>query len=487
MKTPSTQDAGPTSAHPAASARRTWLSAPPIAKRLPDAEVARRYPRLRMQVFLGIFLGYAGYYLIRNNISLVAPLLIESGKLDKVGIGLISNALLISYGFSKFFSATISDRSNARYFLPIGLALSAVANMVVAFVPGVSATVATFATVMFINGWVQGMGWPPSGRVLVHWFSTNERGWKTAIWNCAHNVGGMGVGAMVALGLALTGNAWQAGFWVPAIGALVVAAIAFFLIRDRPEAVGLPPIEEFRNDPAKVEVDYSEEAHLSYWQIILKHVVLNPVMVLLALANVFIYALRYGVLSWSPTYLVEHHGMSLAEGIGGFSLFELAGIFGTLACGWVSDKIFRGNRSWTGIAFMAGVGVFLVAYWLAPVGTPSWVLMVFLFFIGAFIYGPVMLIGLQALDLSARHVAGTSAGFTGLFGYVFGATLASSGVGWVVQHYGWSSTYGLLSIAVVLTIVLLLFVLPREKALMAHHKNLTDQQGASAKQGSTGE
>ncbi|WP_425323831.1 MFS transporter [Kocuria salsicia] len=222
-----------------------------------------------------------------------------------------------------------------------------------------------------------------------------------------------------------------------------------------------------------MEADASELEGSSYWGIVVKHVLLNPTMVFLALANVFIYSLRYGVLSWAPTYLAEHHGMSLAQGIAGFSLFELAGIFGTLACGWVSDKVFRGNRSWTGITFMVGVGVFLVAYWLAPVGTPYWLLMVFLFFIGAFIYGPVMIIGLQALDMSARNVAGTAAGFTGLFGYVFGATLASTGIGWVVHEFGWSTTYGLLTISVVLTIVLLLFVLPREKKLMAHHSGLS--------------
>ena len=453
-----------------------WLAAPAAAPRLPEAEIRRRYPRLRLQVFIGIFLGYAGFYLIRNNISLIAPLLLDEGTITTVGIGLIGNAVLLAYGFSKFFSATISDRSNARYFLPVGLALSAVANLVVAFVPAVSASVALFATVMFLNGWVQGMGWPPCGRVLVHWFSTNERGWKTAIWNTAHNVGGMGVGALAALGLAITGDSWQSAFWVPAIGALVVAVIAFVLVRDRPEAVGLPPIEEHRNDPPKVETDLGELQESSYWRIIVKHVLLNPTMVFLALANVFIYSLRYGVLSWAPTYLADHHGMSLAQGIAGFSLFELAGIFGTLACGWVSDKVFRGNRSWTGITFMVGVGVFLVAYWLAPVGTPYWLLMVFLFFIGAFIYGPVMLIGLQALDMSARHVAGTAAGFTGLFGYVFGATLASTGVGWVVHEFGWGATYGLLTVSVVLTIVLLLCVLPREKRLMAHHRSLSAEK-----------
>ncbi len=460
-------DSAATTAAP--TQRRSWLASPPPAPRLPESEAQHRYPRLRFQVFMGIFIGYAGFYLIRNNIPLVAAVILEEGWIDKVGIGLIANAVLIAYGFSKFFMATLSDRSNARYFMPIGLALSAITNLIVAWVPAVSGSLAVFAIVMFINGWFQGMGWPPSGRVLVHWFSTTERGWKTAIWNTAHNVGGMGVGAAAAFALDFTGGQWQSAFWFPALIALGVAVFAFFTIRDTPASVGLAPIEEYRNDPAKVETDREAEAGLSYWGIILKHVILNRVMVMLALANVFVYALRYGVLSWTPTYLTEHHQASVTAGIMGFSLFELAGIFGTLACGWISDKVFKGNRTWTGVTFMAGVGVFLVLYWLSPVGTPYWVLMVYLFFIGAFIYGPVMLIGLQALDMSAPHVAGTSAGFTGLFGYVLGATMASTGVGYLVQNYGWGVTFAVLTGCVVAAIALLLAIGPEEKRLIALH------------------
>ena len=112
-----------------------WLRAPAPAKRLPQDVVDHMYPRLRLQVFLGIFIGYAGFYLIRNNISAVAPLLMDDTGIDTVGIGIIANAVLFSYGLSKFFSAMLSDRSNARYFLPLGLALSAVMNLLVAFAP----------------------------------------------------------------------------------------------------------------------------------------------------------------------------------------------------------------------------------------------------------------------------------------------------------------------------------------------------------------
>lgn len=105
--------------------------------------------------------------------------------------------------------------------------------------------------------------------------------------------------------------------------------------------------------------------------------------------------------------------------------------------------------------------------------------MVYLFFIGAFIYGPVMLIGLQALDMSARHVAGTSAGFTGLFGYVLGATLASTGVGWLVQNFGWGVTFAVLTGCVVASIVLLAMIGPEEKRLIESHRSAAEAHRAA--------
>jgi OPA family glycerol-3-phosphate transporter-like MFS transporter len=35
--------------------------------RLPQAQVDEDYKRLRWQVFISIFVGYAGYYLVRKN------------------------------------------------------------------------------------------------------------------------------------------------------------------------------------------------------------------------------------------------------------------------------------------------------------------------------------------------------------------------------------------------------------------------------------
>lgn len=78
-----------------------------------------------------------------------------------------------------------------------------------------------------------------------------------------------------------------------------------------------------------------------------------------------------------------------------------------------------------------------------------------------------MLIGLQAIDLSPRNVAGTAAGFTGLFGYLLSATLASSGVGRLFDYAaGWNVTYMCLVGVAVIAVVLMLVVGRDERRLL---------------------
>ena len=87
----------------------------PAAHRQPiaDEDVDGQYARLRLQVFLGIFVGYAGYYLVRKNFTLAMPFLIEEGY-SKTELGFALSGVAIAYGLSKFVMGSVSDRSDAR-------------------------------------------------------------------------------------------------------------------------------------------------------------------------------------------------------------------------------------------------------------------------------------------------------------------------------------------------------------------------------------
>ena len=106
----------------------------------------------------------------------------------------------MAYGISKFLMGSVSDRSNPKYFLPLGLLLSCAIMAVSGLVKAIYASLALVIVLQTVNGWVQGMGWPPCGKTMVHWFSTNERGLVVSTWNVSHNVGGALVATFALLG-----------------------------------------------------------------------------------------------------------------------------------------------------------------------------------------------------------------------------------------------------------------------------------------------
>ena len=90
---------------------------------------------------------------------------------------------------------------------------------------------------------------------------------------------------------------------------------------------------------------------------------------------------------------------------------------------------------------MVLIAIAIVIYWANPAGNP-WIDVYCLIAIGFLIYGPVMLIGVHALDLVPKNAAGTSAGFTGLFGYFLGtAVLANFGAGYIIDQFHWTGFF----------------------------------------------
>ena len=99
----------------------SFLKASPPAPRIESSRTDAEYKKLRWQVFAGVFIGYAAYYLIRKNFSLAIPYLIDEYGFTKADLGTVGVALSLAYGFSKFIMGNISDRSNPKYFITIGL------------------------------------------------------------------------------------------------------------------------------------------------------------------------------------------------------------------------------------------------------------------------------------------------------------------------------------------------------------------------------
>jgi len=432
-------------------------------ERLPESKIDPEYKKLRLQVFLGIFVGYAAYYFVRKNFSFAVKDLQDVFGYSKAELGFAMSAISIAYGLSKFVMGNVSDRSNARYFLPAGLILSALTMIFMGVSSFATSSVMIMFVLLFINGWVQGMGWPASGRVVVHWYSIKERGTAMSIWNLAHNVGGFLVGPLAILGVELFVD-WEARLYFPGLAAIVVALLALLLIRDTPQSCGLPPIEEYKNDYPKT-YDASQEKEFTAKEIFFKYVFNNRLLWFIAIANAFVYLVRNGIINWAPTFLQEAKHFTASEAAWSASVYELAAIPGTILCGIMSDKLFKGRRAPVTIIYMIFTLVAVLVYWLTP-GENALIVNIALWSIGFLIYGPVMLIGVQALDLVPKKAAGTAAGLTGLFGYFIGDLLANAALGAIVDKSGWNASFELIALSCVLAVVFTLFTWNKEKEFL---------------------
>ena len=126
----------------------------------------------------------------------------------------------------------------------------------------------------------------------------------------------------------------------------------------------------------------------------------------IAVANAFVYFVRFGMVDWIPTYLQTAKQFSFQQSSVAWAAFEFAGIPGTILCGWVSDRYFRGRRAPATILFMALTLLGLIAYGLNQRG-PLWIDIAALVAIGFCVYGPIMVIGL-GIDPPAAGIVGLS-------------------------------------------------------------------------------
>jgi MFS transporter, OPA family, glycerol-3-phosphate transporter len=427
------------------------LKPAPVAPSRPAAEVDRDYRRLRWQVFTGIFVGYAAFYLVRNNFALAMPAILKAHpEYTKTQLGWSMTGLQTAYGISKFIMGSVSDRSNPRWFMAIGLLLTSAVTFLFGVMPALYGSLFLIIALQTLNGWFNGMGWPPSGKTMVHWWATKERGRIVSLWNTAHNVGGAAI-AFFATWAVAQFNDWGATFYFNAAIAAAIAFVIAALVRDTPQSCGLPPIEEYKNDyPPGYSTQH--ERTFTFKEIFLEYVLNNKFLWAIAVANAFVYFVRYGVVNWIPTYLQLAKSYNFKESGMAWSAFELAGIPGTILCGWLSDRFFKARRAPATILFMVLTLAGLIVYALNRHG-PKWIDIAALTAMGFFIYGPIMMIGLHALDLVPKKAAGTAAGFTGFFGYFLGSAPSGAGVGWIESHWGWSGVFGTMIVSCLLTIV----------------------------------
>lgn len=454
-----------------------FFKEPPAAEPIKDEEVVKKtYAHWRLRMFYSVFIAYVVFYLCKKNIATALPLMSAELGYSNTQLGILGSSLYLTYAIGKFVNGVLADNSNVRKFLPFALIASAACNLLFALstllikpeafsvfgIPSAMILLGTLAFFWGFNGWFQSMGFPAIAKTLTYWYSNNERGTKWALWSTSHQTGTFL--SVILSGFIIAHFGWRAAFYIPAIFSVFISIFLIERLRDKPASIGLPDIEHYR-EPERFEKCSGEQKTQddgeTYIDIFKKHILFNRTLWLLALAYVFVYIIRFGTEDWIIKYLVEAKKNSIELASMKLSFLPLFGIIGTIAAGFVSDKLFKGQRAPVNIVYLIGVVISVFALKFNP-STANFIdtaflsatgktlesvmhingsgILDFLFIglIGMFTYGPQMLIGgLCAVESSSKKVASAATGFTGSFGYI-GAIFSGVGTGIIIDRFGWN-------------------------------------------------
>lgn len=368
------------------------------------AEIDRTYRRHRLHVMLAITLGYGFIYTCRLGLSIVKKPLIDGGIFTVEELGLIGAALFYGYAAGKFFNGFLSDYFKPRLFFSASIFLSALINVAM----GSSTLLWVSVSLWALNGWFQGMAAPSAVITISNWFGLHERGRIYGIWSASHAIG-EGI-TFYATAAVVAAFGWRYGYVTPGIVCIAVAAWVYSFMRNAPPSIGLPTVNEWLGTPREPP----REGETWRTQRIIFGI---AAMWVVAIASALMYVTRYAINSWGMLYLQEVRGYSLVEAGFYLGVNTVAGIFGSIAYGYLSDKCFDARRPPANLLFAVIEILSLAVIFFGPQND----VVLFLAFAvyGAALSGLVASVGgLFGVDIAPRGATGAAMGFVGVFSYV---------------------------------------------------------------------
>ena len=387
----------------------------PSGTLVPEGSVDSEYRRLRTRTFWGVTAAYALYYVCRMAMSVVKQPLIDGGVLSASDLGIVGSAFYFAYAFGKFCNGFVADYCNIRRFMATGLLLSTLINLMMGlhglahgwgFLSG-TALFVFFAVVWGVNGFCQSMGSPPGVISLSRWFPLNRRGTYYSIFSATPYLGKSL--SVFFLGLVVGWIGWEFGFIFSALAGVLGSAAILFFVSDTPESEGLPSVQKLTGEP-ELKTDSMPVKELQ------RKVLTHPGIWIIALSSAFVYIAQHAVSDWGVLFLQKNKACSLATATQIIAFSEIFGIAGTVLAGWLSDRVFRGNRilpvACSGILCLAALSGFLFI-------DGGYLLNIVFVSIFSLSIGVVYCIvaGLMALDIVPRRATGAALGMVGLMSY----------------------------------------------------------------------
>ncbi|NOZ60277.1 MAG: MFS transporter [Calditrichaeota bacterium] len=399
----------------------------------------------RVRRFLNWFpmgLTYAFLYMARYNLTVSKNAL--GSLMSKEDFGIIFGAGTITYAFAFLLNGPLTDRLGGKKAILTGAFGAAVMNILLGILTylivakGMAINIAlAFSIVYAGNMYFQSFGAVAIVKVNSSWFHVRERGvfggifgilislgiyfafdWGTAIVEATQanpEVELSWIQHLIrsAVGISPEGvdQTWWV-FFIPAMLLLTFFVIELFLLRDKPSQSGF---EDF--DTA--DASSGEEEEPFDFKLLLKKILTNKIILTIAIIEFCTGVLRQGIMHWyliftneiglsSDHFMREHWGLILM----------LAGSFGGIFAGFVSDHIF-GSRRGPVAALFYGLMIVLTLIMGFTLHMNPYVLGAIVTLMSLAVIGTHgMLSGTATMDFGGRKGAATAVGLIDGFVYL---------------------------------------------------------------------
>ena len=425
------------------------LSAKVVPKTITTS--ATIFSRAQVGIFLFTYISYIIVYMNRKALTNTKTVLQKEQVFSEKELGGLDTAFLTTYALAQFASGGMEAALGSKR----SMVLCFLGTSVCTYLFGTSTDSNIRWAAWALNGLFQAMFYPFVMSILTEWFPPSVRGRVLGLWGTCPQIAGFTCNVFASYVLSKNSMlVWQDAFMRPAYLGISMAVACLTLLPTPSSA----PAEPSQTKKAK-------EDRLSFFQVLGMQNVSN-----LGGAYLFIKLVRYTFIAWLPSYLVEIVGYSDTEALLYFTVFDIAGAFGSVGSGFIADILFEGKsvKAVLPMCFMCSYATFIYPH-VALYGKMQ--NMVMMGFIGIMIAGPDCVLGSAACaevceQAGQPKAIATASGIVNGLGSV-GAIASGLLPVYIKNQYGWTGVFYTQGI---LSLLGLLCILPMGLSGMQHLK-----------------
>jgi ACS family glucarate transporter-like MFS transporter len=394
---------------------------------------------VRWQVVTLLAVVAALTYIDRLNLGIAGKHITEEFKFDTQTMGFILGAFSLGYAVFHIPGGWLADRYGARRVLAFAVlwfslftALTAVAPSIPFLAPLGAAW--SFAIVRFTMGLGEAAAIPVGNKLMAYWLGDKERGLGTSLFLAGVGVGG--IGAPFFINWMIGAWKWRAAFLVLGLFGMVVAALCFLLIKDRPEddpSVNEAELAQIRGN-TETATNIAVKNRVS-WKAILSS---RSVWGLMLSHFCLVYPV-YIFFTWFYIYMVKVRGITISKASFWAAAPFIANVVLVPTWGWLADfsALKLGKRRGRRLAAWAGILCSALLLWSGSHTANNTLAILQLAIAAGFNFAASAVLWTTCNDLSpgsSGSISGTMTTLGSLGGFASPIVTA-----YIATHFGWNA------------------------------------------------